>query len=114
MSLSEITWKKVDQTLAKFCDKRVPVHVRNKIRLTYEFRGDVVTLFEDRPVFNDPSRWTHSQVAQFRFEQDTLRWTLYCRDRNAKWHLYTNIQPSNSFDALIAEVDRDPTGIFWG
>lgn len=41
-------------------------------------------------------------------------WTLYYADRNSKWHLYYEIEPSADFDDLLREVDEDPTGIFWG
>jgi hypothetical protein len=114
LALPELTKKRVESLLADFCEKRVPAHVRNQIKLTFEFRGDTATLFEDRPVWNDPSRWAHSAVAQFRIDSETLKWTLYCRDRNSKWHLYQGINATAALEELLAEVDRDPTGIFWG
>jgi hypothetical protein len=64
--------------------------------------------------FRDPSVWTESPVAQFRFDEKTKKWDLYCRDRNSKWYLYSEIDSSANFDGLLKEVDRDPTGIFWG
>lgn len=114
MPLAELTRKKVESALGDFCQKRIPSHVRNQIRLTFEFRANSVTLFEDRPVYNNPSRWTHSAIAQFRFDDKALRWTLFYRDRNEKWHKYVGLFATPSFDDLLAEVDRDPTGIFWG
>jgi hypothetical protein len=30
------------------------------------------------------------------------------------FHVYDRVAPSRSVDALLAEVDRDPTRIFWG
>jgi hypothetical protein len=114
MVLPEIIHKKVERELAAFCERRIPAHVRDKLRLTFEFRADSVTLFEDRPLWNDPAQWTHSKVAQFRFDMKTLRWSLYCCDRNSKWHLYESAPATASFEGLLAEVDRDPTGIFWG
>jgi hypothetical protein len=41
-------------------------------------------------------------------------WTLYRRDRNLRFHPYDRLAPSPSVDALLAEIDRDPTCIFWG
>ena len=43
-----------------------------------------------------------------------MRWTLFCADRNSKWHLYTEAKPSSNLDALLSAVDADPTGIFFG
>jgi hypothetical protein len=41
-------------------------------------------------------------------------WTLYFRDRNLRFHRYDLAAPSGSVAELLAEVDADPTGIFWG
>lgn len=114
MGLPEITKKKVEKTLGAFCERRVPPHVRDKIQLKFFFRGDSVTLFEERPRWDDPKEKTQLNVAQFRFDEATAKWSLYCRDRNSKWHLYQGIKQGASLDYLIDEVDKDPTGIFWG
>jgi hypothetical protein len=39
---------------------------------------------------------------------------LYSRDRNLKFHLYDLLPATANVDALLAEVDADPTAIFWG
>lgn len=114
MALPELTKKKVETVLTDYCNKSIPPHVKDKVRLTFEFRGKSTTLFEDRPVWNDPSRWTHVPVAQFRFDLKTLQWRLYCCDRNSKWHAYLGTSTTRSFESLLAEVDLDLTGIFWG
>jgi hypothetical protein len=31
-----------------------------------------------------------------------------------RWHLYIDAESSPKLDDLLKEVDRDPTGIFWG
>lgn len=114
MALPEILKAKANKTLEKFCHERIPPHARDQVKLEFEFRGNTVTLIEVRPVWNNPSRHTHSPVAQFRFDVDSMKWNLYCCDRNSKWHLYTQTEPTADFDLLIKEVDRDPTRIFWG
>lgn len=58
--------------------------------------------------------WTEVPVAQFRREPGSERWRLYCADRHSRWHAYQGIKPAKSLTTLLAEVDRDPTGIFWG
>ena len=42
------------------------------------------------------------------------KWTLHWRYRNLRFHRYDRIEPSADVAALIDEIDRDPTGIFWG
>jgi hypothetical protein len=31
-----------------------------------------------------------------------------------QWHKYEGLLPTKEFDNILAEIDRDPTGIFWG
>ena len=114
MGLPKDLNEKIEETLRNFCDKRVPEHVRNEIRLTFSIRGSSVLLSEERPRWNNPSEWLSSKVAQFRFDPETMKWSLHCRDRNERWHNYNLIRPTKDFSVLLAEVDRDPTGIFWG
>jgi hypothetical protein len=47
-------------------------------------------------------------------EAASKTWRLSCCDRNERWWPYDNIDPSASIDPLLAEIDADPTGIFWG
>jgi hypothetical protein len=71
-------------------------------------------MFEERPSFPDRSIWVNIVVAQFRFDPETGKWTLYWADRNSRWHVYEDVPPNKNLDVLLREVDNDPTGIFWG
>jgi hypothetical protein len=104
----------VNAKLRGYCENRVPAHLRDEIRVGFEVRGNSVTLFEERPYWRDKNKWSHTVVAQFRFDPTNCRWTLFCADRNSKWHRLPDPQPSKSIDALLKEVDSDSTGIFWG
>jgi len=111
--LPEIDRRRVGKLLASF-DARVPIRVRDKVRYGHSFRGNSVTLFERRPRWNAPSVWGQLAVAQFRHNARTGLWSLYCCDRNDRWHLYEGVAPTRQFASLVAEVRRDPTGIFFG
>ncbi len=41
-------------------------------------------------------------------------WTLWLVDRNNRWHEYTDVRPGAGFEELLAEVETDPTAVFWG
>lgn len=114
MPLSEFTQRLVEKKLAKYCSGRIPEHSRHQVKLTYKIRGNSVTLIEERPYFKDPSTWTQSPIAPFRFNDQTKKRSLYCRDRNGKWHFFRIFKPSADFEDLLKDVDRDRTGIFWG
>ena len=114
MALPEETREKVEWILARYCARRVPMRARDQIQLGYRFRGNSVTPFERRPAVRDSSIWTKSAVARFRFDPLPSLWTLYCRDRNTRWHRYGEVHPRPDLNDLLREVDEDPTGIFWG
>jgi hypothetical protein len=60
------------------------------------------------------SEWTSSPVARLRYVKAGGTWSLYWRDGNQRFHEYDQIAPSVRVADLLAELDRDPTGIFWG
>jgi hypothetical protein len=114
LALSELTRKQVDRILTQYCSERLPVYLHDQLRLGFKFRGNGVTLYEERPGFGKPEIWVEIVVAQFRFNPGTKEWALYYPDRNSKWHEYEMIEPSRNFETLLKEVHEDPTGIFWG
>lgn len=114
MSIPILVKQLVEKKLTKFCDKRIPEHVKSQVRLEYVIKGNNVTLCEKRPFFLDKEKWTESKIAQFRYDHTENKWTLFCTDRNSKWHEYTVVEPNSDFNEMLKEVDKDPTGIFWG
>lgn len=98
----------------RYCDSRVPAQVRREARVEATQRGKSVTIFDCRPPW-DPefTDWSRVPVAQLRYDPEHKHWTLYCADRNSRWHRYEPID-SGTVDELLKEIDDDPTGIFWG
>lgn len=72
--------------IQRYCDGRVPSHLHDKIRIELE-----VHYLAARGV-----------------------WLLDWRDRNLRWHRYDLIKPSAHVEPLLAEIEADPTSIFWG
>ena len=99
-----------------FCETRVREHARDEVRLECSRRGNSITISERRPPWRVDlgPEWSEFKVAQLRYEPTERTWCLYCRDRNERWFLYDGIEPAPSVVPLLAEVDEDPTGIFWG
>lgn len=101
--------------MGEYCDKKFPPQVRDKLRLSYKTRGNMVTIFEERaPWRQDMKEWTSMPMAQIRYDEKKSSWTLYCADRNSKWHKYVSLPPTKDLDDVLAEIDADPTGAFWG
>lgn len=57
---------------------------------------------------------TSVPIARMRYTKTAGVWTLYWRDRRLRFHLFDLLPPSRSVEDLLAEIDRDPTCIFWG
>lgn len=59
MGLPALIKEQVENTLLRYCEVRIPAHVRDRVRLSFKFRGNSVTLFEQRPAFHKPQNgWT--------------------------------------------------------
>jgi hypothetical protein len=56
--------------------------------------------------------WSRRPIAQLRYNPVALSRTLYWPDRNTRWHLGDFIK-LGSVDDLLAEIEKDPLGIFW-
>ena len=114
MALNALMDEYVKTVLSKYCEKRVPMEVRNKLRLSFKIRGNSVTLLEERTAFRRPDDWIEVPIAQFRYNPKENLWMLYCRDRNRKWHIYEYCKPHSDIQALLKSLEDDTIGIFWG
>jgi hypothetical protein len=114
MPLPDSVAREVDLILGDYCRTKVPDRLKDRLRLGYRVRGNSVTLYEERPRFDNPAEWIEIVVAQYRFLPKEDKWTLYWADRNSRWHLYEDAEPDERLQELLDEVERDPTGIFWG
>jgi hypothetical protein len=113
-SLPELVRKTAERNVGGYCAERVPPHVRDKIKMEYEIRGNSVTIVERRPPWREDfgPEWSCLTVAQLRYEDE--KWALYWSDCNGKWHLYDLFEPTPDLSAALAKIDNDPTAIFWG
>ncbi|HXZ75805.1 MAG TPA: DUF3024 domain-containing protein [Streptosporangiaceae bacterium] len=75
-----------------------------------------LTIVECRPPWREDvgSDWTRFPIARLRYTAAAQTWSLYWRDRNLRFPIYDLAAPAGRVADLLAEIDRDPTGIFWG
>ena len=114
VSLPEELRKRIESKLAPFCEQRSPAQRGIPAAVAYRIEGLHVTLVEVRSLFLREGVWTKTEVAQFRYRPDDGTWMLYWMDRHHEWNEYWEVDPAEDFEELLQEVDRDPTGIFWG
>lgn len=112
MALPEIDVARIQ----RWCRARVPQAVRDEVRVEADLADRHVTIVECRPPWGaDPGlEWTRFPIARLRYTTATKRWSLYWRDRNLRFHVYDQAPATGTVEELLAEVDRDPTAIFWG
>lgn len=116
MAIPELVMKGAVRQVDAFCESRVPARARSQVRLEHAIRGNAVTIVERRAPWRPDSgpEWTSLKIAQLRYEPVASTWSLYWRDRNERWHIYSDTAPSRDVAPLLAEIDDDPSGIFWG
>jgi len=99
-----------------YCEQVVPAHALDQVHVETILTPGAVTIVERRAPSHegkDPE-WSTSEIARLRYIAARGEWTLYWRDRNARWHRYDQIKPSSEIGILLQEIDSDPTCIFWG
>lgn len=102
--------------IRSFCEQRVPPHALDQVRVEANVEGNAVTIAERRPAWHKDAgtEWTTMPIARLRYVHTHQHWTLFWRDRNERWHRYDRVAPTADVTALLNEVQRDPTAIFWG
>ena len=115
MPIPDAIRTEAESHLDHYCVGLIPKHAQDKARIGYIVMGMAITLSEQRPHWKDKTIWTKSDIARARYSKTDGEWTLYCQDRNSKWHAYEPLPPPTpDFGAMLKEIDEAPTGIFWG
>ena len=109
----------VDEALSLievYCERRVSPDLREQIRIECSRRGNSITIVERRPPWKPDfgPEWSSTKVAQLRYDDTAGTWSLHCCDSNGRWWPYDGVEPSATVVPLLAEIEADPTGIFWG
>jgi hypothetical protein len=100
----------------RWCAARVPEHARDQVRVECELAPRHLTIVERRAPWDEDSteEWTSSPIARLRYTAATSSWTLFWRDRRERFGRYDRLEPTPQVQVLLDEIERDPTGIFWG
>jgi hypothetical protein len=114
MSFSEVELKYIESVIGKMCKRRSPVHLRDQLRTVFVIKEHDVTVYQERPRWNNPPEWTPSGIAKFKYIRRQNVWTLYWMGQNLKWYPYGPLPESIRIDRLVVEVDKDPHGAFFG
>lgn len=114
MAFAELELKRIDRTVGELCRRRCPPRLRDQVRLEYRVTRHEVLVYETRPAFRDPSRWIEHGIAKLRFVRAAGEWQLFWQRASLKWQRYEPLASGRDLHDLVAEIDRDPHGCFFG
>lgn len=100
--------------IVRWCEEKVPEHLRDRIRVEHTVRGSNVTILEYRPPWREELglEWTRQPIAQLRYRDG--EWRLYWPDRNTRWHEFPDGRSIAASPGPLLEVVDDPRHPFWG
>lgn len=114
MAFTELDLERIDRTAGDFCRRKSPASVRDRVRVEYRVTRHEVLIYEIRPAFRDPSQWTEHGIAKLRFVRTAGEWRLLWQRASLKWQSYEPLASSRDIRDLLAEIERDRYGCFFG
>ena len=97
----------------RYCDERVPAESRDEMRFEHQVRGTSITIMERRAPWTGEGDRTSLAIAQLRHDPRRDTWSPYWQRHTGRWEPY-GAAASNDVAPLLAEIDEDPDGVFWG
>lgn len=114
MAFSEFELRVIEHSVGAMCRRRSPREFADQLRVVYDVDGHSVTIYEERPAWDDPSEWLHSPAARLRFFRSRGEWRLYWMRADMKWHAYDPDEMPADLASLVAVVDEDKYCAFFG
>ncbi|GAA0387556.1 DUF3024 domain-containing protein [Paenibacillus motobuensis] len=110
MAFDAFTKKRLEKILDNYIDKKIPEHLKAEFKIIYKFRGNTVTLSQDRPAYMSGHR-VELPIAQFRYDEGL--WKVYWKDSKDKWHFVEDIKPIGDFEKQLKMIEKDEYGYMW-
>lgn len=108
--MDEFTVRRLEAILKGYFAAKVPGEVRSSVRLTYQWEGHALILFEER-FYSHERQWHSSAIVQFHLERN--KWSVYAQSASHDWVRVTSIAPDVDFERQLEQVELDQEGIFW-
>lgn len=114
MAFSELERKRIDKLVGAFCRKRTPAQARQTLQVVYRVEGQDVIIAERRPAWRDPTHWLTLDFAKLKYVKSRRLWKLYWKRASGKWNGYEPCSAAERLETLIAVIDADRYGCFFG
>jgi hypothetical protein len=108
------------QATQVYCQTRVPDQLRDEIEIVCRAHEGTITIVERRAPegasagASPTDEWDEIDVALLRHAERSGLWSLFAPGDDGRWRLYLGADPSESIDPLLAAVETDRGGVFWG
>jgi hypothetical protein len=116
MATNDERLREATEAAERFCERRSPPELADEMRIELVATKTSLTIVERRAPWGPGmgSDWTHSEVARLRLDPRTLTWSLLWKRASGRWAPYADVPPSSDVEPLLAAIDDDPLGVFWG
>ena len=113
-ALTDLEKRRIEKHVGTFCENRVPPHARNQVKLFFIIENNNVIITESRPYFKNPEQWSEMPIAKLSYDNDSLKWSLFCSGAKSGWNIYPEFIPTKDLMRIINELEEDPNHLFWG
>jgi len=110
VTFDPFTKKRLEKILDDYIERKIPKELKEEYKIIYKFRGNTITLSQDRPSYR-PGQRVELPIAQFRYEDSN--WKVYWKDSKEKWHFVDDIKPIEDFEKQLKTIDKNEFGYFW-
>jgi hypothetical protein len=114
VAFDELQLKRIERTVGELCRKCSPPEYADELRTVYEVKGHTVTVYEERPPWDGVGEWTRAGIARLRNYRSRREWRLYWMRQDLRWHLYDPDEMPADLDSLVAVIEADEHGAFFG
>lgn len=115
MALSEIEYKRYEKIVGNYVEsKRPPSHLRKELDFGFRIENQSIEIFEVRPAWREPGVFIELAVAKTTFVKRTRTWKLYWQRKDLNWYRYDPDTEHTSIEEVLAVIDADEYGCFYG
>jgi hypothetical protein len=94
--------------------RRPPPKFRELVDLHVEISGSEVVIYEIRARHQNKNEKVRSHIAKIKWVATQKVWRLFWMRSDLKWHAYPRLPKAAEINSLIAEIEKDPCGCFFG
>jgi len=114
VAFDELELKRIERTVGELCRRCSPPEHADELRTVYEVASHSVTMYEERSPWDGAGEWTPRGIARLRFYRSRRECQLYWMRQDLRWHLYDPDEMPADLDSLVAVVEADKYGAFFG